>query len=154
MLCPPCDAILCGKTQPVESSGILSPVHIQHKDLSSLKSALSVGCYVCSFFMHKFREEEIENLWHQEPEGCATSVFFNKKEYMDYAGSFYIFMQLGAGVKVKHVGEGTWPVPPNSLFIFQPVIGKVISSNITCDENVSFSLFSQPWRVFDLYYYL
>lgn len=126
MLCPSCDAILSGETQPVESLSKLGPTFIQHEDLSSLKSALSAGCYICSFFMHKFREEEIEDLWHQKPEGCATSVFFNTKEFMNNAGSFYIFMQLGGGVKVKHASEGKWPAPPSSLFIFEPTTGKLI----------------------------
>ncbi|KAL9004716.1 MAG: hypothetical protein Q9188_002468 [Gyalolechia gomerana] len=80
--------------------------------------------------MHKFREEEIEDLWYQKPEGCATSVFFNKKEFMNNAGSFYIFMQLGGGVKVKHASEGKWPAPPSSLFVFQPTtdLGPPITS--------------------------
>lgn len=85
--------------------------------------------------MHKFREEEIEDLWHQKPEGCATFVFFNKTEYMNYAGSFYIFMQFAVGVKIKHAGEGNWPAPPSSLFIFQPIIGKLTLYHPLCDED-------------------
>lgn len=76
--------------------------------------------------MHKFREDEIQDLWRQDLEGCATTMFFNKKEFQNHAGSFYIFMQFGAGVKVGHASEGKWPAPPSSLFIFEPTSGKLI----------------------------
>ena len=61
---------------------------IQHKDLSSLQSALALECYVCYPFFIQLNAEEREDLWRQKPQDCMTFMFLQKDDLLGLKDSF------------------------------------------------------------------